>query len=443
MEQTRCVLFDLREEETLRTGEGSLARVCGLLVLVRTMLALGRAGYDSASVLVTPRGRRAVEATLLRHPRVGDALAVSLEEGEGAALPGAAGRNAAGEALLYWPGSLTFGRHVPDLVLAAPEQGEAIAPVEPEEGRSTGLLLLSPEARARAANKPITELRQDLDQQGKLRRMDLEHEPRWIQDRADVPAAEAALLRSLRKPEDGVVANYDRHISLFISSRLMKLPVHPNMATAAAGLSGILCGVLAARGGYWYLLAGALLFQFNSILDGIDGEIARSKFLMSRTGEWLDTICDDAANLAFGVGAALGCYHTHGSRAYLWLAVVIGVGVIMTVAQQYHYLITVAHSGDLNRFKMPWERGAVAEDEQPKDEAPRGAVGKALSRLKFLGRRDAFIFMFTLTALVGQIWVMVWIFAVAATVAWTSILAYTVIPGLKPAARGGGEENHG
>ncbi len=438
---TQCVLFDLRQAGALRLAEGPLARVCGLPVLVRTMLALAHAGYESGRVLVAPEGREALERTLLRHPNACAALDVSVEVGEGGDLPDP--EDPVEGTMLYWPGSLTFGRLVPDLALAAPDPGEGITAEDPADGPATGLLLLSQEVWASAAGKSAENVRRDLEAKGKLRTMDLEHEPRWIQERAHVRAAEAALLRSLRKPEDGVVANYDRYISLFISKRLMKLPVHPNMATAAAGLTGILCGVLAAQGGYWYLLAGALLFQFNSILDGIDGEIARSKFLMSDTGQWLDTICDDASNLAFGVGAAVGCYNTYGSQVYLWLAGVIAVGVIMTVVQQYHYLITVAHSGDLNQFKQPWERSAGTEDRPPEDAEPQGPMAKFLARFEWLGRRDAFIFMFTLTALVGHIWIMVWLFALFATVAWTSILAYTVVPGLKPRARGGGKENHG
>jgi phosphatidylglycerophosphate synthase len=37
-----------------------------------------------------------------------------------------------------------------------------------------------------------------------------------------------------------------------------------------------------------YQLTGALLFLAHSILDGCDGELARLKFLESRTGALLD-----------------------------------------------------------------------------------------------------------------------------------------------------------
>lgn len=171
------------------------------------------------------------------------------------------------------------------------------------------------------------------------------------------------------------------------------------------------------------MLLGALGFQLNSILDGIDGEIARAKLHESRIGQWLDTLADDSSNLAFSVGACIGCYRTWGSSLFLWLAVACGAGFVITAALMYHYLLTVVHSGDLNDFKMPWEENA--SDESAASE-PRG-VSRVLARIKFLLRRDTFVFLTTLFALLGQMRVMVWLYALGANGIWVAIVIYRAV----------------
>jgi CDP-L-myo-inositol myo-inositolphosphotransferase len=52
------------------------------------------------------------------------------------------------------------------------------------------------------------------------------------------------------------------------------------------------------------LVLGALLFQLASIIDGVDGEIARATFRTSRSGSMLDSLTDAATNLAFFAGVA-------------------------------------------------------------------------------------------------------------------------------------------
>jgi CDP-L-myo-inositol myo-inositolphosphotransferase len=53
------------------------------------------------------------------------------------------------------------------------------------------------------------------------------------------------------------------------------------------------------------LMTGAILFQVASVIDGIDGEIARATFRESRLGATLDSLTDAATNLAFLLGLGL------------------------------------------------------------------------------------------------------------------------------------------
>jgi CDP-L-myo-inositol myo-inositolphosphotransferase len=74
------------------------------------------------------------------------------------------------------------------------------------------------------------------------------------------------------------------------------------------------------------LVIGALLFQAASILDGVDGEIARATFMESRRGAMLDSLVDAGTNLAFVAGVIVNVYHQGGQRAAL--AGAMGLGAL-------------------------------------------------------------------------------------------------------------------
>ncbi len=142
---------------------------------------------------------------------------------------------------------------------------------------------------------------------------------------AEADAAASLLMQSLYKPTDGIISRYlNRRFSLPISRRLLPFNITPNNLTAVATLFG-LAGVFAAyQGDYSSLLAGALLLQVQSLLDGCDGEIARIKYLGSRAGEWFDQVADDVLNIGFlaAVGAALG----RGGHVWAWRVAAASIG---------------------------------------------------------------------------------------------------------------------
>src|SRR5438094_733327 len=76
---------------------------------------------------------------------------------------------------------------------------------------------------------------------------------------------------------------------------------------------------IAATGQPARILAGLLLAHLQSVLDGCDGELARVRFQQSAIGEWLDTIVDDALNLAVVVALGVGIARMEGST--LWLVI--------------------------------------------------------------------------------------------------------------------------
>ena len=143
-------------------------------------------------------------------------------------------------------------------------------------------------------------------------------------------AAEHKLDRWLVKPTDGNFARFNRRISVPISRQLIKLPITPNMVSLFTLGVGLAAGLLFARGGYWNMLAGAVLSLFASILDGCDGEVARLKLMESDFGCWLETVCDWLYYLFVFAGIAVGLSKSLGPRtAMIWGSLLL-FGAVMS-----------------------------------------------------------------------------------------------------------------
>jgi phosphatidylglycerophosphate synthase len=392
--------------------------------MVRTLLVLERAGTKQVFLLAEREHRDAIAAELARHGRLHMPCTIVEDRGESLAK---VAENLAGcpadTHVMIWPGALSLGRRAPDF--GVPPMEEMRMGCDSASGQDHGLVLASAALLGAYPDHSVSTLATQLARAGKLGRVPLPGQAVTVLDPASARQAERVLLSSLRKNADGVVARFDRYLSLAISRHLLALPIRPNHVTLFAALVGIACGCVVAQGGYAWMLVGALVFQGNSILDGVDGEIARAKLLESPTGEWLDTLADDLSNLAFMLGASVGSYRTWGSPLYLALGAVAGTGFLITSTIMYHFLITRAHSGDLNDFVMPWLEGAGQEPDGPT--RAQSPVSRLLARVQWLFRRDTYVFLCTLFALVGQLRMMVWLFALGTTATWVSITAYRVV----------------
>lgn len=110
---------------------------------------------------------------------------------------------------------------------------------------------------------------------------------------------------SLVKPTDGIVSRtINRRISTRISVRLARLrhPPSPDLVSVVSAAIVALGGLGFAAGYPWL---GGILAQLGSILDGVDGEIARLTGRQSRAGALLDTILDRLADIVLLVGVAV------------------------------------------------------------------------------------------------------------------------------------------
>lgn len=214
-------------------------------------------------------------------------------------------------------------------------------------------------------------------------------------DRRALRAAERTLVWSLRKSADGLAAKWvNRHLSLRISWLLMRTPVHPNHITIAALVLAIIGAVAIAHGA---AVSGFLLVNLGSIIDGCDGEIARLRYQFSRTGQWLDTVVDDLANVAYASGLAIYLRDLGVSWA---MPVTLGAFAAFASTQltQYALLRWVYRSGDL--AAIPW---AMQSSDVLSGRGLRSFVPKLFKRdfvlvvmlaLAVAGRLDAALVLF-------------------------------------------------
>ena len=117
---------------------------------------------------------------------------------------------------------------------------------------------------------------------------------------ADLDAAGRLLIRSAGKDTDGIVSRHvNRKVSQALTRLLVRIPITPNAVTLIVSLVGVAAAALVLSGGYARTTLGAALFVLNSVLDGVDGELARLRFQESPAGAWLDRLSDKAVMVLF------------------------------------------------------------------------------------------------------------------------------------------------
>lgn len=150
-------------------------------------------------------------------------------------------------------------------------------------------------------------------------------------EKALLDKASWSILAATGKSTDGIVSRYiNRPISRSMSRSLLKTTwARPGHATALAAALGLAMMCAFIWGGGTGLLVGAVLFQAASIVDGVDGEMARATRRSSERGAMLDSLTDAATNLGFLAGVSFNVWQqglTNAAIAGVIGFLVLGVG---------------------------------------------------------------------------------------------------------------------
>src|SRR5206468_1159800 len=104
-------------------------------------------------------------------------------------------------------------------------------------------------------------------------------------------------------PTDGWLSRHiHRKISRLFSYAFLQMGLSANAATLFTFLVGAVTGWLMAQTTRSTMIAGAALFWFASVADGIDGEMARLTFSDSQRGEQIDSVVDVATYIVAFAG---------------------------------------------------------------------------------------------------------------------------------------------
>ena len=240
-----------------------------------------------------------------------------------------------------------------------------------------------------------------------------------VTDLARPAVAVRRIVRTTAKPSDGVVSRrFNRPISQRISTQLLlHIPgIRPShmtlvvLAAAAAMVAALLFG------GWPGLIAGGVLFHLASVLDGVDGEIARASHRGSVAGATLDTRVDIATNLGFFIGIAVSLTRLYGAGQALvgGIAVLLGlVGMLLLgwLARR------AGRPGSLDVLKLYYRQ-----------RFPTGWQHRVTETLVAMTSRDFFAFAFAIIIVAGEGWTVSWLLAGFSTIWLTTIIA--AAPGL-------------
>ena len=226
-------------------------------------------------------------------------------------------------------------------------------------------------------------------------------------------AVKKALIRSLTKPTDGWVSrNLNRPISTLFSRVLVHTSITPNQFTIVTGLIGVSTAWFLAAGGYWNYLIGGALFHFTSVLDGVDGELARLKFKSSPFGQWLDTLVDNLSYLAALGGIITGIYLHGATDLVKWSGILSVIFAVLALGSLYFYLLRFKSGGTLLNVKYGFQEGNSTFD-------------KVFQVAAAFGKRDLFELLFFILGIFGKMpWALTYIAIMAFMVFVFSIQAH-------------------
>jgi hypothetical protein len=100
------------------------------------------------------------------------------------------------------------------------------------------------------------------------------------------------------------LSDYARPLARVLTRWLVPTSVSPIHVTLAFTALGVAAGALYATGSVGAAAAAGVLLVLKSLLDAVDGSLARARGRPSRVGRFLDSVCDYVVNAAvlFGIG---------------------------------------------------------------------------------------------------------------------------------------------
>jgi phosphatidylglycerophosphate synthase len=154
-----------------------------------------------------------------------------------------------------------------------------------------------------------------------------------VRDADAARRAERALWHALGGSSDGLVDTwFNRPLGRWLSKLLVRTSISPNAVTMVHLAIGLAGAWFFAIGTYSSMLLGAVLFQLSSIVDCVDGDIARVLFKESSFGKWLDLAGDQVVHVAVFAAIAIGLMRGGAAPYAGWLGLAAVIGAALSFA---------------------------------------------------------------------------------------------------------------
>lgn len=236
-----------------------------------------------------------------------------------------------------------------------------------------------------------------------------------VENRGDLAQATAIFYDYVKglvqKPTDGFILRHlNRKLSGPIARLMVWTPVSANAISVSVALLGFLAAWLVSRGNYAAVAVGGLVFQISAIVDAVDGEVAHLKQTNSKTGQWVDTVCDNVSYAVFLFGVYLGVVR-QGSLPYAQAVGLLTVfGLLLTLGHMVYYLLKFTNSGSLVTVASDLNRDLQVQK-------PNILLGYLL-KIRFMMRRDFFTFFLMALCLCNLINVILVLAAFGTNMTW-------------------------
>jgi len=245
-----------------------------------------------------------------------------------------------------------------------------------------------------------------------------------IKNKSDIKKAEKLISEHIIKNTGGFIAQkINKRISIPISIKVSKTRIHPNCLTIINIIIGFLSSYFIFLSAdtkyspetiYCYMVLGGFLFQAASVLDGVDGEVAKYTLKVSKIGGWLDTFGDNATLLLFLISNSYLFYTVMGGTISIITIMILFISLTIMLAIMVNYLSKYSDSGSLVAYDKEFLQKLPAEDK---------LVRFALS-MKYITKKEMFSVFFFLIGFTGHIYIII---PMAAFIIFTAAIILSTI----------------
>ncbi len=130
----------------------------------------------------------------------------------------------------------------------------------------------------------------------------------------------------------GIILPACDYLSYYFSKPFLYLPLTPNQITILWIAIKLAATAFMVLGNYWTTIIALLVFQIASILDGVDGVIARYRMHFSLNGIYLDYIGHYLCNSILFIALSFGLFRQTGSYAAFIPAAITAFSMLLSKA---------------------------------------------------------------------------------------------------------------